>query len=175
LLNKYNRLVTEALLVLILASSTTACGFRLRGAVVIPPELQETHIEGVAEFSGLYREFKKVLTSSGASLIKDSKTAKSLFKITGEEFKRRVLTVDAQGRVAEYELIYRFNFNIVTVDGKTLVPMQKIEINRDYRFDPDNVLAKDVEEAQIRKEMVSFAVRQAMRRINAILKSQTSS
>ncbi len=157
---------------LCLAGSSISCGFRLRGAIDIPPELKEARIEGAAEFSALYLEFKKVLTRAGTRLIRAKESATSSIIIRGEAFKRRVLTLDAQGRVAEYELNYRFYFKIITAENVELVPEQKIDITRDYRFDPDSVLAKDAEEAQIRKEMVSFSVRQAMRRINAILKSK---
>jgi LPS-assembly lipoprotein len=79
--------------------------------------------------------------------------------------------VDAQGRAAEYELIYSFNFIVKKSDGELFVPLQKIDLSRDFRFDPNNVLAKDSEEAQIRKDMISFAVRQMMRRIESHLKT----
>ena len=85
--------------------------------------------------------------------------------------KKRVLSVDAQGRAAEFELIYTLHFKVTKSDAQVIVPEQKIELTRDFRFDPDNVLAKDAEEAQIRKDMISFAVRQMMRRIDSHLKS----
>lgn len=171
--NSQTRL-TRYTLLLLLIGSLGACGFRLRGPSVIPVELKQTRITGIAEFSPLALEFSKTLLGSGATVVKDEKTAQSTISISNVQYQRRVLTVDALGRVAEYELNYQFEFKIVTSDGTVLVPLQKIALTRDYRFDPDNVLAKDTEEAQIRRDMISFAVRQAMRRIDAILKSRST-
>jgi len=52
-----------------------------------------------------------------------------------------------------------------------IVKNQTIDLTRDYQFDPNNVLAKDAEEAQIRLDMVKFSVRQMMRRVESQLKS----
>ena len=150
-----------------------ACGFRLRGDIEIPPELKETRIVGPAQFAPLALEFRRILTRAGSSVLSSTATTSSIIMIEGEQFKKRVLSVDAQGRVAEYELKYSYSFKIITSENLELVPMQKIEFTRDYRFDPDNVLAKETEEAQIRSEMIQFSVKQAMRRINAILKSKS--
>lgn len=165
--------LTRYVLLLLLIGGLTACGFRLRGPLEIPAELGLTHITGIAEFAPLALELRKRLARSGARVVKDEGIAQSTINISNEQYLRRVLTVDAQGRVAEYELNYTFEFTIVTRGGTVLVPLQKIELTRDYRFDPDNILAKDTEEAQIRQDMIGFAVRQAMRRINAILRSRS--
>lgn len=163
----------SALLVITL-SQLTACGFRLRGQVAVPEELKLVHIAGSAEFAPLTLELKKVLQRSGTRVLSSQAEAQSVIAINNETFKKRVLTVDAQGRAAEYELIYTVYFNVAKTDGELIVPQQKIDLIRDYRFDPNNVLAKDAEEAQIRKDMISFAVRQMMRRIDSHLKSATA-
>jgi len=141
----------------------------MRGSVEAPEILKEIHIAGIAEYSELNQELRKVLQRSGTKFLDSPEEALSVISVQGEGFNKRVLSVDAQGRAAEYELIYKFSFR-VTSDTKELVPLQKIEIIRDYRFDPNNVLAKDAEEAQIRKEMIKFSVRQMMRRIETHLK-----
>lgn len=150
---------------------TSACGFRLRGAVEVPAELKVVHIDGVGEFAPLSQELKKVLQRSGTQVLRSAVDAQSVISISEENWRKRVLSVDAQGRVAEYELIYSFFFAVKKPDGEVMVPPQKIDLARDFRFDPNNVLAKDAEEAQIRKDMISFAVRQMMRRIESHFKS----
>ena len=147
-----------------------ACGFHLRGAVEVPAALKETRIVGIAEFSALGLQLKKVLTSAGSTVLAANAKSASTLTISNELYDRRVLSVDAQGRVAEYELMYSFNFQVTDLAGAMLVPGQKIELSRDFRFDPNNVLAKDAEEKQIRADMIDFAVRQLMRRIDAHLK-----
>jgi len=157
-------------LLLLLTAGLAACGFHLRTPVPVPAALKETRIVGIAEFSALSLQLKKVLTSAGSTVLPASAKTASAINISNELYDRRVLSVDAQGRVAEYELRYTFNFTVTDETGAVLVPTQKIELLRDYRFDPNNVLAKDAEEAQIRKDMIEFSVRQLMRRIDANLK-----
>ena len=149
----------------------SACGFRLRGAVEVPPELKVVYISGVGEFAPLTQELKKVLQRSGTRVLSSQADAQSIISIANENLRKRVLSVDTQGRAAEYELIYSFLFDVKKADGEVIVPQQKIDLSRDFRFDPNNVLAKDAEEVQIRKDMISFAVRQMMRRIDSHLKS----
>lgn len=169
MLNKF-RTATRFFIIVSLFLSIAACGFRLRGSIVVPAELQRTHIAGIAEFSLLNQELKRVLQRSGTEVLSSATNAKSIITISGEEFKRRVLSVDAQGRAAEYELNYRYRFSITDLSGASIVALQQINLTRDYRFDPDNVLAKDAEETQIRLDMVKFSVRQMMRRVQSQLK-----
>ena len=170
MLSNYKKLLAWVLALLVLGQ-LSACGFRLRGQVDVPEELKLVHITGSAEFAPLTLELKKVLQRSGTRVLSSAAEAQSIIAISNELMKKRVLSVDAQGRAAEYELIYTLNFSVTRTDAQGIVPEQKIELSRDFRFDPDNVLAKDAEEAQIRKDMISFAVRQMMRRIDSHLKS----
>ena len=158
------------LLLSALITSLSACGFHLRSPVNVPQSLKETKITGIAEYSALGLQLKRTLISAGSTVVAQTAKSSSTINISKEAYKRRVLSVDAQGRVAEYALMYSFSFSVSDESGAILVPSQKIEIHRDYRFDPNNVLAKDAEEQQIHKEMITFAVRQMMRRIDAILK-----
>ncbi len=149
----------------------SGCGFRLRGSVDVPETLTRVHIDGLGEYAPLAQELRRVLQRSGTLVVKRDSKPESIIQVSNEQFKRRVLSVDSRGRAAEYELDYRFQFMIVKPDGESLVPLQKIQLLRDYRFDPNNVLAADAEEAQIRKEMISFGVRQMMRRIDSYMKT----
>jgi len=155
---------------MMLMATLAGCGFRLRGASDLPPVMMETRITGVAEFAPLTLQLRRLLSGAGAQVLAADARASATLAISGEELKKRVLSVDAQGRAAEYELTYRFNFQVTDSQENVLVPQQRVELIRDYRFDPDNVLATGAEEAQIRDEMYRFAASQAMRRINAMLK-----
>ena len=151
--------------------SVSACGFRMRGNVEVPDVLQQTHITGIAEFSELNQELKRVLQRSGSEVVSQPGNAKSIISISGEQYRRRVITVDATGRASEIELYYQYYFKIASSTGEVIVKNQRILLTRDYKFDPDNVLAKDAEETQIRTDMVKFSVRQMMRRVDSQLKS----
>lgn len=165
-------LIWLSLLVLTLALS--ACGFRLRGSVVLPEQMQSTYISGTDEFSELAVQLRNSLKSSGAELVRSLDVASAHLLILEDVMKRRVLTVDSQGRASEFELNYVVRFKVIDREDTLLVPEQQISLVRDLRFDINNVLAKDQEEQQLRRELVRFAVRQMMQRINAIFKSSAA-
>ena len=181
MLSKYPYIV-KIIIVASLLGLLSSCGFRLRGDVEVPAVLSIVHISGVAEYADLNQELKRVLQRSGSQITKTRETAKSVVNISSEQWRKRVLSVDSQGLAAEYELNYRFLFTVEEastdevkdpdkpVSSTVLVPQQKIDLTRDFRFDPNNVLATEAEEKQIRLEMVRFAVRQMMRRIRSHLK-----
>jgi len=154
--------------------SISACGFRMRGSVAVPDVLQQTHITGIAEFSELNQELERVLQRAGSEIRSRAENANSIITIQGERFWRRVLSVDAIGRASEYELHYSYSFSITNVDNELIIPNQSVSVTRDYKFDPNNVLAKDAEEKQIRTDMIKFSVRQMMRRIDSQLKRDQS-
>lgn len=147
----------------------SACGFHLRGEAVLPPALEVVQIKGPAEFSELYVAMRHSLEAAGAHVITVPDTATAILSIIGELQDRHVLSVDAQGRATEYELNYSVSFVLQAKGNKILLPVQTVTQIRDYRFDPDNVLAKDTEEAILRKALVTDAVQQIMRRIDADL------
>lgn len=166
-----------------------SCGFRLRGGGEVPAELKSVYISGIAEYEILNQELKRALQRAGSVVAKTPGEAQSIISISGEQTRKRVLSVDAQGRAAEYELNYHFNFSVTSnsasgvesdsqpdtaaekSSGNTLlVPTQQIKLTRDFRFDPNNVLATGAVETQLKSDLIRFAVRQMLRRIQSYLK-----
>ena len=166
-------MLIAGLLAALLASS--ACGFRLRGAIELPPELQQTVAEGVAPYSDLGLAMSQAWNQSDASLQFAGQReggADMRLVITRNEVTRRVLSVDSAGRPNEYELQYQLGFDLQAADGSPLLAPQSITQYREYRFDPANVLAKSDEEARLKKDMVREAVAQMLRRISRQLKNR---
>lgn len=147
-----------------------ACGFHLRGSVALPPVMAQTQIQGTAQYSELGLLLQSHLRSGGVEVVQSSAVATAILAILEDTTSRRTLTVNSAGQVTEYELTKVLRFQVSSSDGEILVPAQKISLVRDYRFDPDNVLSKGDEEAQLQKTMTEFAVQQIMRRILIVLR-----
>jgi LPS-assembly lipoprotein len=153
----------------------TSCGFHLRGAVTLPPQMERTQLLGVDARSALAAEITAALEDAGVRVVAGDVTAQLV--ISGERQARRLLSVGSTGRASEYEITYQFSFELrapaeATAAGAkpavvVLVPQQSVSLNRDYSFDPDNVLGKGDEESLLVREMRSFAVRQMLVRLRA--------
>lgn len=146
--------------------SLLSCGFHLRGAVELPSAMERTYIVGAGD-SSLYYELESALLAAGAQVVKTPEAATAILTIHGEDYRRRVLSVDTAGRASEYELRLHIVYSLREPDGKMLAMRDEVVQLRDYRFDPDNVLASGGQEEILQSEMRRSAVRQLLRRLQS--------
>jgi LPS-assembly lipoprotein len=137
---------------LILLLLLSACGFQLRGTVVLPPVLQATQLEG-DRFSLLVSELGRVLQNAGARLVDSRSQASAVLKVLDETSSQRVLSVGVAGRAAEYELHHRVDYQLEDAHGQVLVEKQTLDTRRSFQFDENDVLGKANEEESLREEM----------------------
>ncbi len=160
--------MTRRLLILSLLGLLTACGFHLRGSVTLPEVMARTHIAGVDRYGALAREVEASLTAGGAQRVETAAEATARLVISREGAERRVLSVDASGKVSEYELYYQLVFSLYSAEGKTLLVDESVSLSRDFAFDADNVLGKGEEEELLRGELMRGAVRQMFQRLRRV-------
>lgn len=190
MLSSSNRLAVG--LVAIAALLLGGCGFHLRGAAELPPQLARTQLLGTSARGPLAEEIAFVLDNAGAQLVQADAT--SLLRITEDRFDKQLLSVGSTGRATEYEITYRLAFNLsvplamehdagaqqqeqeqVQKKGgaplyKVVVPTQSIIVQRDLSFDAGRVLAKGEEEERLKGELREQAVRQMLLRLQAALR-----
>ena len=159
------RTMQNSIILILIVGLLQSCGFRLRGASELPNTVKFAVIDGVAQYSDLGHAIKQQLVSSGAKVLTKADVDTMHFVVIKNEFSKRVLSVDSSGRANEYELSYRYAMRVLDSKGKLLVPEREINLNRNYIYDLNNALAKSDEEASIKLQMISLAVRQSMRRI----------
>lgn len=143
-----------------------ACGFHLRGSVILPQSMSNTVIVG-ASGSELYYEVENVLRNAGGVVAPSVDATTSVLTLHSQNINRHVLSVDSQGRDAEYELVLDLVYSLRDASGRVIADKEKVTVNRAFSFDPDNVLAKGEEETSLRSEMLRQGVEQMMRRLSA--------
>jgi LPS-assembly lipoprotein len=143
-------------IVLLLLGLCSGCGFQLRGSFDIPQQLNPAHIQ--AEQGNLMaRALREVLLDSKVDVVDDPKQAKAVIRLLKEDQDRRVGAVDSRGKVVEFALTYRVEFDLIDAQGKQLLPRQDINLVRN-QVNPDvEVLGKQEEQAlfflDMRREM----------------------
>ena len=157
--------------ILIMALLISACGYHLRGALELPAGLKNVYLEGG---SGQLRDqFNSVMKTSSVPLATSPETAGIIVRIFNEDNQRRILSLNSAGTANNFELNYRFDFELVDAKNKVLMPRQPVEIRREYFNDQLLVIAKANEETVIRNEMYQQAVRTIVN--NARIALETSS
>ncbi len=156
-----------ALLFLFTGLVLSACGFHLRGSVELPESLNSVALTGTDRNSELGLGIRDAFNRSGSRVEDSPAQARSVLVILEDKTERRVLSVDGLGRASAYTLNYTLSFRLDTADGKPWIPRQSITLQRQYRFNPDTILAKGDQELRFYNEMRRDAIDQMMRRLQA--------
>ena len=156
------------LLALIIAATIAGCGFHLRGVGSgnLPYKTMYIALPDTADVSIWLQRY---IRASGSTLIvDDAKSAEAIFQQLGDSRQKNILSVNAQGRVREYRLQLTYTFRVVNQKGQVLVPANEVALTRDISFDDSNVLAKDLEEGLLWRDMNNDLVNQIMRRLSIV-------
>ena len=96
--------------------------------------------------SAIERELRSaVLGQDGITLTTEAKSAEATLRILSENEEKKILTLNAQGQVREYSLLYRLSFEVKDSDGKTLLEPTELALQTSMAFSESEVLAKEAE------------------------------
>jgi len=140
----------------------TSCGYHLRGAVELSPELSQMKVIDAGDGSDIIYDLRQKLRDRGILL---SDEADMTLRIRGESYSRQVISVDSQGSATEYGLEYKVRIGLLGKQGTVWIPDELILIQRDLHFESSAVLATSSEENLLYDEMRQDAVMQIMRRL----------
>ncbi len=164
-----SKLLQVPLLVLV-CLALLGCGFKLRGDYGLPSNIQHLQLTAAQNNSPMHRVLKKTLQSFDIQIWPSAAIAKqndtkldAMLYLQSDQLERRLLSLFANGQVAEYELVY-------TVKYQLQFPHQEpqeisFDVTREYQDDPNAVLAKSRELDLIHSEMRLEASNRIIRQI----------
>lgn len=144
----------------------SACGWRLRGSMALPPGIDVIYVQGDSEL--IIEPMKELLRANRVRVADGLSGAQLLIDIQRYDEQRRVVSVGANTRVSEYELIADAVFTVSDAQGGELLPASEATLIRAYQYDQDNILAMEAEERLIREEMRRELARQIIGRLRFI-------
>ena len=158
----------RCLMLVVLALALSACGFHLRDALVIPPDLGPLRVVSPDPYSPLAEGLSDALTRAGATpAAADATDGVATLRIVSERWASTPLSVDSFGRAQEYTLRYAVIFRLNRADGSALVPEQAVELSRDYISVPTNSSGTEGEREILARELRREMVSSILRRIDA--------
>lgn len=160
-------------IVILLTCLCVACGFKLRGDYLLPPELQTLSLTSIDKQGELTRLVKQHLLLNNVNIVSTTSNQASNnnqvipeLRILQDSLDRRTLSVLPNGQVAEYELIYMVKYQILI---EAQAPQNfEFELNRDYQDDPNFALAKSRELTLLLNEMRQIAADRILRDMASI-------
>ncbi|TFV88159.1 hypothetical protein E4K72_22240 [Oxalobacteraceae bacterium OM1] len=151
------------------AFALAACGFQLRGTAPQSSIPFKTIYIGVPETSTLGVELKRNLRVNGDTrVVTDPKEAEAVLDILSETRDKVVSSLNTQGRIREFTLLYRLRFQVRDNAGHTLLAPTEITVKRDQSFNESQAIAKEKEEEILYRDMQGDIVQQIIRRLAAL-------
>ena len=153
----------RATVALILLLFVSACGFHLRNAYTVP--FKRIYI-ALPEQSALHALLARSI-SAGAhvQISEDAESADAVFRLVGDTQYKDILSIGADGRVREFQLVRTFSFAVDDKQGHRLVSPSPITLRRDVTFSDASVLSKEAEEALLWRDIENDLVQQILRRL----------
>jgi LPS-assembly lipoprotein len=145
----------------------SACGFQMRGATSVPPEMARTYIATEDQRSLFYRRLRDSLQNAGVTVVESPLDATATFSILSDLPGQRVLSVSARNVPREFEVFYTV-FYSVQARNVTLLELRSQTLTRDYTWDVTEVLGKEKEEELLREAIVDDLVRIVLIQLSSI-------
>ncbi|MCB1677414.1 MAG: hypothetical protein KDI16_01885 [Halioglobus sp.] len=165
-----DRRLIRCTFILGLAALLAACGFQLRGTgsagegATLPDDWRYLHLVTANPNSEFSREIRSRFAANGIHWMERDE-ANYVVVLGPEHFKQRNLSLNAEARVAEYELSLRARFSVLDSNNGEVMPAREVTTLRQMENDPRNVVGKAEEVRILRSEMRADLARQIMRRI----------
>ena len=153
------------LIISLLCSLVSACGFHLRGQVDLPVGLRILNLEAQAAEAMTQNLLRQSMLSNGVTLSQD---APYTLKIISESGNRRVLSVTSNAKASEYELTQNLSFKLLNAEGEAVSEEINITSYRTLQYDADAEIGKAQEEANLRREMKQNNAYNVLMRLKAI-------
>lgn len=142
----------------------SACGFRLRGFIELPAELQPLSISSESGAASLSRTLSRQLQQSGVT-VSNQRSEANLYLYLSDfgSSERQVMF----GAVEEHEITLKIRARAETAGGETLFSNETFETRRQYTRD-SNLLARDNLRRDLLNSMENDLIRQLTLRIQAV-------
>lgn len=163
---------TRWFFVLLMATPLAGCGFQLRGST---PETRlgfESLYLDAPVGTPLERDLRTVLRASSTQLTPDAKSAPVTLRVLSQAQEKKVLTLNAQGKVREFSLTYRVRFEVADASNKKLLQPPEIALQSILSYSEEQALAKEQEERMTFEDLRRDAVAQIMRQLARVKPDQ---
>lgn len=149
------------------------CGFKLRGsgqALAWPDQLVTLQLRFDSSVDPDFRRLlrQRLADRFGVKIVNQGAPELAISAVILD---RRVLSLNATGKVSEYLLRLQVRFELKGKDGKSIIEKQAVRLQRVYSYSSTDILAKAVEQERLSEQMQNDAVRRILRRVIALTKS----
>lgn len=154
----------RAAIAFLAALLVSGCGFQLRSAAELPPEMARTHLTIQGEYTALARRLRVLLEQNGVELVGPDQ-ALAILAVPVNQVVTEVLTIGDNARVREYRISHTVEFRLIDSAGRELVPRQSLRQAREISFDEQEILGASREQEYLQQDLANSLARLILRRL----------
>lgn len=153
----------------------TGCGFRLVGSGELSPELKTVYVDMPLGYRvsepPLVTTLRARLTRRGAEVVSRAERSEVVLRLSGLDERRETLSIGADGKALEYRLSIAVRYDLLR-GGVALLPGGNLTVSRDYSFQLDQILQKELEEQRLREYLQNELAELVLLRLETGLAAQ---
>lgn len=144
----------------------SACGFQLRGTQNFP--FKRLRIVGAPP--EMLARFRRMVEGGSDTVVVTAPAngpADAVLSLSPGR-SQNSLSLNAEGQVQEFELVYSVSYTLTAANGAVLIPPSVLNLNRSMIYSDQYALAKQQEAELLYRDMQNDAVDQLMRRLASV-------
>ena len=160
---------TISILVCLIITSLTACGFHLRGSYNIPSTIKHLELK-LNTNSALYLPLRDSLQQAGIQLDNSDYS----LEILEDSLNKQTTNTDSRAKAAEYTLYYTVVYHLKNNESKATYPERRLLLRRSYQYDTTAIVGKTAEEETLVRELYQDAAQQILRQLSSFQPTQAT-
>ena len=165
--NNWRQTGITRLLLLGMIMALAGCGFHPRGGSELPFEMAVTYISSAQPYASLVDDFSTALRARGGRVTRDRSEATAFLNILSDTADKRLLSINTDGKVLEYETRQTIRFSVITSDNLVLLEEGEVSMSKGYLYSSSDILGKQREDRVLQQTLQRNLVNLAMLRITA--------
>jgi LPS-assembly lipoprotein len=146
-----------------------ACGFHLRGSAALPKGMERVHLT-VGGGGDFQRKLARALLASNVIVEDKAGPGIAELHVPAQNFTSQSLTINGVAQVTEFAVRYHVTFTASDANGKTIVPMEAIDLQREYSYDASQPVGTQSQMEQIQGSLIDDAIQALLFRLQAVAK-----
>lgn len=151
-------------------ASLVGCGFHLRQAPQLPPQLRSLYIASGGHNADLIRDLRRGLESETTTVLDDPTKARATLSIINVAHGSRPLVLNRHGQPLEYQVAYSAEYTLIA-DGVVLIPPEAQTLTRNYNYSASNAITDQEQEEALFGALANEMAQLIIFRIQAVAKS----
>ena len=156
------------LIVIVVSIGLAACGFQLAGTAYLPQQLSTIYLVSSNLSEQQQDEIRGRLTRAGATVV-DQASADAViltvsFKVIPD---RRLVAASSTGKTVE-RVARSLNFSLKSPTGEIIAPVKTLLRQKDIELDDNNLLASNLEKANVIKDLEQSLFKQLIDQLQRI-------